>query len=483
MGFEFQSATTLVKAISRREIGSLELLELFLDRVNKLNSPINAVVALDVEGARRRAREADEALARGQVLGALHGLPMTIKDTYEVTGMPATAGAPELKNYKPRKNALAVQRLMDAGAVIFGKTNTPLMAMDFQSYNAVYGTTNNPWDLTRVPGGSSGGAAAALAAGLTSLELGSDIGGSIRNPAHFCGVYGHKPSYGLVPLQGHIPGPPGTLSMGDLGVAGPLAQSADDLALAMGLLAGPIPLESAAWRLDLPEPRRQSLRDYRVAAWLSEPMAPIDTEIAGLLENLVTSLSRAGVTVNREARPTFSFEDSLRVYLRLLNAAISSGLPPEQFANLTKRAKELPADDQSLSAITVRSMTMPHREWIAENEIRTRLRYGWAEFFKNFDVLLCPVVPVPAFAHDHTPFDQRTLVINGEVRSYREMLFWVSHATGAYLPATVAPIGRTSSGLPVGVQIIGPYLDDFTTIDFARRLGEVTEGFVSPPGY
>jgi amidase len=484
MGFEYQSAVALLKAIAQKEVGSLELLELFLERVGRLNSGINAVVALDEEGARRRAREADEALARGRIRGVLHGLPMTIKDTFEVVGLPATAGAPELKDHRPQQNALAVQRLIEAGAVIFGKTNTPLMAMDFQTYNEVYGTTNNPWNPARVPGGSSGGAAAALAAGLTALELGSDIGGSIRNPAHFCGVYGHKPSYGLIPLQGHIPGPPGTLSRGDLAVAGPLARSAEDLELALRLLAGPDPLENVAWRLDLPEPRRQSLGSYRVAAWLHEPTAPVDNEMLGLLEGLVARLSRAGVTVDEEARPAFSFDDSFRIYHRLLNAAFSGGQPPERYARLAKRARELPNEDQSLTARTIRAMTMPHREWMADNEARARLRHGWAEFFRRFDVLLCPVVPVPAFPHDHTPqFDQRTLLINGQPRPYMDMTRWISHATAAYLPATVAPLGLTSAGLPVGVQIVGPYLEDLTPIDFARRLGEVTEGFVAPPGY
>ncbi|MEJ2448714.1 MAG: amidase family protein, partial [Anaerolineales bacterium] len=204
-----KSATELASEIRSGEITSLDLLNLYLNRIERYNNEINAVVALDIAAARARAAEADKALAQGKIWGPLHGLPMTVKDVFEVVGMPATSGDPTLKDYIPTRNAIAVQRLIDAGAIIFGKTNVPFHALDIQTYNEIYGTTNNPWDLSRTPGGSSGGSAAALAAGFTSLELGSDIGGSLRNPAHYTGVFGHKPTFGVVPRYGHIPPMPG----------------------------------------------------------------------------------------------------------------------------------------------------------------------------------------------------------------------------------------------------------------------------------
>ncbi len=278
MDAAFASAGELAARLRQGEVSSRDLLDLFLERVEKLNPRINAVVTVDAARARAEAEGADEALARGDEVGPLHGLPMTVKDSLETEGMLTTSGAGELAGHVPAKDAVAVARLRSAGAIIFGKTNLASYASDVQTFNDLFGTTNNPWSTERSPGGSSGGAAAALAAGLTALELGSDIAGSIRNPAHYCGVFGHKPSYGLVPLRGHIPGPPGTLAEMDLGVAGPLARDADDLELALDAVAGPLP-EDAAYRLRLPPARGSSLQDYRGAAWLDDPFCPIDSEV------------------------------------------------------------------------------------------------------------------------------------------------------------------------------------------------------------
>ncbi len=271
----FKSAAELASSIQRGEITSIELLNHFLDRIQRYNEDINAVVALDITAARRRAAEADKALAQGQKWGPLHGVPMTVKDVFEVAGMPTTSGDPVLKDYIPERNAIAVQRLIDAGAIIFGKTNVPYHAMDIQSYNEIYGTTNNPWDLSRTPGGSSGGSAAALAAGFTPLELGSDIGGSVRFPAHYTGVFGHKPTFGIVPRYGHIPPMPGRVQqhlmpMIPLFVVGPLARSADDLELALGVLTTPGNMEDSDSRPELLPPRRQQFKNYRVAVWFTD---------------------------------------------------------------------------------------------------------------------------------------------------------------------------------------------------------------------
>jgi amidase len=480
----FLSASELVAAIRTCEIGSRELLEHYLKRVERYNPEINAVVTLDVERARKRADAADAALARGEVFGPLHGLPMTIKDTIETAGLRTTAGAQVHAEHVPTEDAPAVARLVAAGAVIFGKTNTPVFAMDAQSYNPLFGVTNNPWDLTRSPGGSSGGAAAALAAGLTGLEVGSDIGGSIRNPAHYCGVYGHKPTFEIIPLRGHIPGPPGSLSGADIAVLGPLGRSANDLTLALDVLAGPDTDESVAWQLTLPPPRRASLQEYRIAAWLDEPACPIDAGVQTRFQSAVTALRKAGVQVDEKARPAFQFVDALHTYWRLLWAATSPGLPLDQFHNLVEMAGYLPHDEDSDLARLAHASTQRHRDWLGANEARAHYRVRWAEFFKNYDVLLCPITPTVAIPHDHSePLLTRTISVNGQPHSYLDQIAWAGVIGMAYLPATMAPVGRTSEGLPVGMQIVGPYLEDRTPIDFARRLAEVIGGFAIPPEY
>ncbi len=486
----FGSARTLAASLHRRDISCLEALEVFIARMERYNPQLNAIVATDLDSARARARQADDALRKGEVWGPLHGLPMTIKDTFEVAGMPTTSGAPELARHFPSRNAAAVEKLIAAGAVIFGKTNTPLYGMDLQTYNDVYGTTNNPWDPTRTPGGSSGGPAAALAAGLTPLELGSDIGGSIRNPSHCCGVYGHKSSYGIVSSQGHIPGPPGTLSEADLVVVGPLARSAEDLSFALDVLAGPSELDRAAWRLTLPPPRRTSLRDYRVACWLDDAFCPIDQSVLDRLTACVEALRTAGVRVSETARPGFSLADNHRVYFRLLTGAISSGLKPYEFAALAasqpfvEMARALGLTKPGQLGDFISGATQRHAAWAKANEARERMRRQWRAFFQEYDVLLAPIIPVTAIPHrQQGNIFTRKLTVNGRQRPYLDFLVWAGLVTVSYLPATLAPVGLSDTGLPVGIQIIGPYLEDRTPLDFAARLGALIGGFTPPPGF
>jgi amidase len=480
----FESASKLAAAIRDKRISSRELLALYLQRVERFNPALNAVVTLDAERAFQRADAADAALARGESWGALHGVPITIKDSFETAGLRTTSGSPELAGHVPANNATAVQRLVAAGAVVFGKTNLPTFAMDLQSYNPVFGCTNNPWDTTRTPGGSSGGAAAALAAGLSALELGSDIGGSIRTPAHFCGIYGHKPSYGIVPMQGHIPGPPGLLSETDIGVGGPMARDASDLALALDLLAGPTDERATAWRLQLPAPRHESLRGFRVAAWLDDPACAVDREVLARHQALVQTLREAGALVDEQARPAFGFAEARDLYLQLLYAATSPGLPREQWRGLAQAADRLPPTADDAKSLFVRSATLRHRDWLGVHERRERLRAAWAHFFTEHDVLLCPATPSVAIPHDHSePMAQRVIRVNGSARPYTEQLDWAGLIGMALLPSTVAPAGRTGAGLPVGVQIVGPFLEDRTTIRFAQLLAEAAGGFVRPPGY
>src|SRR6266436_6789313 len=309
----FRSAKELAADIRRKKIGCLELLDLYLSRVDKHNPALNAIIVTDVEGARKRARAADRALARKQVWGPLHGVPMTIKECFNVVGMPSTWGIPALKDNVPPRNAVVVDRLLGAGAVLFGKTNVPMFLADYQSYNSIYGTTNNPWDLSRSPGGSSGGSAAALASGLTGIETGSDIGSSVRNPAHYCGVYGHKPTWGIVPPRGQAL--PGRVSQADISVIGPLGRSAEDLEIGLGVMAGPDEIDGAGYQLALPAPRQKALRDFRVAVMLTDPNSEVDAEVQAKIQAVADFLAGKRAKVSDRARPDIDTNEAARVYI------------------------------------------------------------------------------------------------------------------------------------------------------------------------
>jgi amidase len=411
---------------------------------------------------------------------------MTVKEAFNVEGMPTTWGMPAFKDWRPSRDALAVARLKAAGAVILGKTNIPLAISDWQSFNDVYGTTNNPWDRARTPGGSSGGSAAALAAGYVALELGSDINGSIRQPAHCCGVFGHKPSTGLVPLHGHAPprSPPiaadGTVG---LGVVGPLARTADDLETALGLLAGPDDADGVGYRLALPPPRRQRLQEFRVLLVDTHPLLPTAPAIRDALDRLDQRLRQAGATVARTSPLLPDLAEAARLHQKLVFAFSQAFAPPEVYRRVEAQVAQLSADDQSLAAWRLRATIMSHRDWIAAFGQRARLREQWRALFKEWDVILCPPAATLAFPHDHNP-DQnaRQIEIEGKSYPYRDQSVWPGIATAPGLPATVAPIERSKAGLPVGVQIVGPYLEDRTTIAFARLLEREFGGFMVPPG-
>jgi amidase len=479
----FQSATALAQGLRRREIGSRELLEQFIKRVERFNSELNAVVTLDLERARTSADAADAEAKRGASRGPLHGLPITVKDTFETAGLRTTGGIKNYSQHLPTNNATAVQRLIDAGAIVFGKTNTPAFAADIQTYNEIFGTTNNPWDRARTPGGSSGGSAVAVATGFTAFELGSDIGGSIRIPVHCCGVYGHKTTYGIIPSFGQLPSPPGSLSKRDISVAGPIARTAEDLDLVLGVVAGPPSGEAVGWKLALPLARHKQLRDYRIAVWLDDPEFPVDTAVRDALQRAIDALRRAGATIDEGARPGFNLRDAFRAFLQLLYPVTTAGLPDKAFEKLREIAAQSAADDDSARPRLARFATITHREWMRINELRERYRASWRTLFEQYDVLLTPASPVPAIPHDQNPdMLARTITVNGKPQWYWDQQVWISLAGMAYLPATVAPIGLAGS-LPVGIQIIGPYLEDRTTIDFAQRLASVVGGFQPPPGY
>lgn len=475
----------LAAAIREQRIGCREALEYYLERGARLNPALNAIIAENHEAARERADAADAALARGENWGPLHGVPMTIKDSYEVAGMTTVCGEPSLRDYRPKRNAVPVQRLLDAGAVVFGKTNTPRMAQDIQSYNKVFGTTNNPWDATRTPGGSSGGSAAATAAGLSALELGSDIGGSIRTPAHWCGVYGHKPSHGLICFEGHIPGPPGTVSEPDLAVAGPLGRSAADIELAFDILAGPDRLRGKGWRLALPPARRERAGDFRVACWFEDEFCPVDAESRRLLEAAAAALETAGARVDRRPQTPASLREEFLLYERLLDAVIGAGLPSKLYRKARRGAAALRllgrAQPGTLGGF-LDAATQRYKGWAASNERRHRRRREWEDFFAEHDVLLMPVTSTAAIPHTQEGnLFSRTIEVDGRPRPYYDLFKWIAPSTTSLLPVTVAPLGLTGRGLPVGVQIVGPYLEDKTTLTFARLLAEHVGGYKAPP--
>ena len=482
----FLPAHQLLARMDAGQLSSRTLLELQLARADQVNPSIGAVVAFDREAARQRADAADHARQRGECWGVLHGLPMTIKDTYEVAGMPCTAGAPVYRDHRPQANAWAVQRLLDAGAIVYGKTNVPFMASDIQSYNAVYGTTNNPWDVLRTPGGSSGGAAAALACGLTPLELGSDIGGSIRIPAHFCGVYGHKSSHGIVSLRGHIPGPPGTLSEPDLAVAGPMARSAEDLALMLDVLTSPTPKQQPGWALQLPAPRAQRIQDYRVLMWMDDPYCPVDAATRAAGAQLHERLRAAGASVVCGPPPGLSLEEMVLLYFHRLGGVLASAHTPAQRWGMGLVAPLLRHAGRLLGAPLYghrffSGCAQSHAQWLRERERVLALHARFVNLFDMFDVVLMPVAMGAAFAHDHSRvMSQRRIMVDGRRRPYSDMFGWIAPATVLGLPATSAPLGRTAHNLPMGIQIVGGPYRDKTTIAFAALLAQLGGGFQQP---
>jgi amidase len=474
----FLSATKLADLVRTGKFGALELLDHYIARTEKHDSRINAVVVRDFDRARDRARTLD---SQPDKSAPLFGVPTTVKESFDVAGLPTTRGHPELKDTPVTISSLPVRRLEAAGAVIFGKTNVPVDLADWQSYNPVYGTTSNPWNTDHTPGGSSGGSAAALAAGLTGFEIGSDIGGSIRVPAHFCGVFGHKPTFGLLPNYGD---PDTSAAAGvDIAVIGPLSRSASDLAVALDLLARPDPDETGL-TLNLPAPRFKSLKDLRVAVWADQPGQATTTETVAAMHALADDLERQGVAVSRTARPDFDPTGAYRLYLRLLDTGWSGRSTDAQVEDKRRRAAARSPDDMDADAIMLRTVDMHHRAWLGLNEQRFRLRRTWSAFFRDWDVLLSPAFSTPALPHrqDGSPWDRR-IVVEGKDINYADLLFWCGLTGGYHLPATVVPMGLTKNGLPLGVQIAGPIHGDRTTIAVASLLEQARMGFKPPPGW
>ncbi|MEP1470942.1 MAG: amidase [Halieaceae bacterium] len=477
----FRSAFELAKDIKAGRTTSVATLDFFLARVAAINPDLNAVVALDIERARSRAEEADAAAAKGEDWGPLHGVPITIKDAFSTQGLVTVGGMPEHRDNIPASNAAAVQRYVDAGAIIFGKTNVPFASSDLQSFNDVYGVTNNPWDASRTCGGSSGGASAAVAAGLTPLELGSDIGGSIRTPSHFNGVFGHKPSYGLVSAQGHLPPGEQVISEADLSVVGPIGHCMADIEQAFDLLLGARATEAPAWTISLPAASFEDATGLRVAIWADDEFCRVDSDVAQSLTAMGDSLAALGATVDHHARPDIDPMANHQNYVQLLMSALGGDMPEAVQEMAAAAVAEADPTDMSEPMLQMRGIALSHGGWLRENERRLRIQAAWNTFFQDYDALICPCAMVPAFPHDHEPdMHARTLQVNGEQRAYTDILKWAGLTLNTYLPATAVPAGLSSDGLPIGAQVASRYLGDRTTLAVARLLEEHHRAFTPP---
>ena len=471
----------LISKINNKEISSQELLEIQLEHISEHNASINAVITINEDLALKKAIEADEAMQKGENWGPLHGLPITMKDAYEVKDIISTGGSVKWKDHIPASNAVVADRLQQAGAIVFGKTNVPLLSGDWQSYNELYGVTNNPWNTHKTPGGSSGGSAAAVSMGFSSLEVGSDIGGSVRVPAHFCGVYGLKPSYGLIPLLGHLPPPPGILSHQDtLSVAGPIARSPKDIQIALSVLAGTSPLEQKGWKLDLPPARHQKIKDFRVAIWPNDPFCNVENAISDAIEGFANQIGKLGATV-QETNPGVSLQMNDDIYWNMSMPIIASGFPKSTLEKMKEFLRNSDPNDTNLRVRHARAALLKHKSWLSFNERRLHIKAMWEEFFASFDVLICPVVFTTAFDHNHEPdMYNRTITVDGVDRKYFELTVWPSVATLPQLPSLAIPIGQNAEGLPIGVQVIGPYLEDYTPIAFAQAIEGLCSGYTPP---
>jgi amidase len=479
-GPSFPTATAALAALRAGRISARELVDDQLARIAKLNPALNAIVNVLDDSARASAREADRALARGGSLGPLHGLPVTIKDTFEIKGVKTTAGFEPLRNHVPTEDAASVARLRRAGAVILGNTNVPPLASDWQSDNPIYGRTKNPWNLGYTPGGSSGGSAAAVAAGMGFLSIGSDIGGSIRVPAAWTGTYGHKPTLNLVPLRGHIPPMPGSaLPPPTLPVCGPMTRSAADLLLGLRVLGGPEEDDAVAYRWSLPAPRHSLLRSYRVGYVLEHPACPLTGEVREALENAVDRIGKSGVTLTRGWPEGVDPVDQFATYEYLVSLIVfGPNLDEAKFDETRRVAWE--ESRPHFEVVSAKVQTDPWKRITAKDEARIVARRIWQRWFRDHDVFLMPVVFTTALPH--MPPMSPIQTSSGE-RPYLDLLWWISFATLTGCPATVAPVRVTKDGLPIGIQIMGPYLEDATPITFAARLADVLGGFVAPKGY
>jgi len=474
----YSSAHDMLAALANKEISSVELTEMHIERIEAHDEILNAIPVKTFDRARKEAKRADEKLARGEYAPLL-GLPMTLKESTLISGLPQTAEILPFKHYRPTHDGKVASKIFDAGANLLGKTNIPVALGDWQADSPVYGRTNNPWDLGRTPGGSTGGGGAALSAGMTPLEIGSDIGGSIRVPAAYCGVYGHRPSETAIPKSGLFP-------MSDLpnptalmAVQGPLARTPDDLELLFDVIKGPDIGENTAWKLVLPAPRHTDLKHFRVAVMPEILGTPASNAMRSRVEELASLLSKQGAKVE-QAMPKINLEDYFHDYVRTLNCITSQGRPIEE---LNAQAKELRQSDESLMQAFADGLTMLAHEYMALTRRREQFSAVWRDFFKDYDVVIGPMALDSAFPHQTGEQKDRILLVDNKTIPYFLNIIYPMVAIFCGLPSTAFPAGLDPDGLPLGVQAIGPYLEDLTTLKFARLLEREWHKFEVPPGY
>ncbi|MGW1740106.1 amidase [Nocardia sp. NPDC001965] len=499
MNWSFHSAEELTAALHSGDVTSVELTDEAIGRIERDDEAINAICVPDFDRARAAARAADRARARGEDRPLL-GIPVTVKESYDMAGLPTTWGIPQHADYVPAEDAVQVSRLKAAGAVILGKTNVPEILRDIQSFNEIYGTTNNPWDHSRTSGGSSGGSAAALATGFGALSIGSDLAGSLRTPAHFCGIYAHKPTLGLAPTRGMVAPPAPALPIDlDLAVVGPMARTARDLTLLLDVMAGPDPLtHGLAYDIALPPARHEQLSDFRVLVIEDHPLIPTGSAVRAGVNRVAEALVDEGVRVERHSPLLPDLSEAATLYMLLMLSNAAAGLPVEVYEQLRTQAaalnsptpqtpqapsaaNPLGADDRSLDAARLRGMVLSHRGWVEANNRRELHRHGWRQLFTEFDAVVCPITPTPAFPHNQDGgLEDRHIDIDGIEYPYFDQLVWAGVATMPGLPATAVPAGRSPEGLPVGVQLIGPMFEDRTPLRLAELLEQKIGGFRAP---
>ncbi|MET2829027.1 amidase [Mesorhizobium shangrilense] len=455
MDIVFSSTVELAAAIANRKISAVEALDAHLAQIDSRNDAVNAVISLDREGARERAKKADAALARGETLGPLHGVPFTLKDTHETAGMKTTVGFPPFADYVARQDSPVVARLKAAGGVLAAKTNVATMLGDWQSNNPLFGRTGNPWNLQRTAGGSSGGAAAAVCAGMTPFDVGTDMQDSIRLPAAFCGVHGLKPTEHRVSLAGAFPDPGSAArSVRLMSCLGPLARSVEDLSLIYRIIAGPDGRDTDLAPVPVEDMPKLDLRTLRIAFASSFPGFPVAGGISAAVENLATQLRSAGAIVEEAKLPKLDLHDDLEQGGALIGMMMEAAQPPEEPTPVSRWFEALARRDRSILA--------------------------WDQFFESWDALLCPVAMTTAFPHCEPG---TSIKVDGKKQSY-----WMLPAYGAVFnysghPALALPCGLDSDGLPIGLQLVGKRWSESWLLCIARAIEPLAGGFRRPPGY
>ena len=476
----FKSAKDQALAIRQRVLKSIDLLEEHFKQIDNVNPQINAVIWQDREAARKAAWELDNEAAKGHFRGPLHGVPVTVKESFDIKGAPTTWGDPHYKDNIATSDSDPVARLRASGAIVFGKTNVPLNLVEWQSFNEIYGTTNNPWDNSRTPGGSSGGSAAALASGMTALEVGSDIGSSIRNPAHYCGVFGLKPTFKIVSSRGQSLSE--WHSETDIAVAGPLARSAGDLKLAFETIQGLRNIDASAFQNHLPQDTRKELKDFTIGLKLDDAESPVETAYLDALEGFVEKLARAGAKIVRDPQPEVNTTEHFQLYLSLLGAAMSASASEEDVNKLREAVTAVGNKRVSeVCGTRYAGMSLLHRDWLNLHNKRLSHLLAFDSYFENVDILIAPVCGSPAFKHNQNgPRYSRFLSINGVDHPEMAQTFWSGYSGVVGLPSVVGPIGQID-GLPVGYQGIAGHGRDFSALAFAETVEREIAGYTPPP--